>query len=287
MKSLTLSLLFSLFIGIFLSAEIFAAQIPSVDTLVVEKEKFQRVMKYPAVVTPTVQGKLIPEISGTVTRIVKSLGAKVKKGETVFYLKNNQIGLNFNEYAVKAPVSGVVSKLDANVGRILKDGESGGDVVELSDVKWTAEIPARDLKQLEIGLQAYFYLDKQSYKAKVSALSPVVNPLTGTAQMELKPLESIKNLTVGAIGKMAVFLPEEAEITVPPEALVKLNLKKFVRKIENDTIRLNEVEIGDLVNGKQIITKGLKVKDEIVVKASDFLKEGDKIVRSQSQTVQK
>ncbi|OQW50871.1 MAG: hypothetical protein A4S09_11130 [Proteobacteria bacterium SG_bin7] len=257
-----------------------APQTPIVDTLVIQKQPIQRLIKYPASVVPVVQGKLTSEITGTVTRIVKGLGTKVHRGEVIFYLKNNQMEMNFNNYAVRAPVSGVVAKLDVHLGKILAAGESAGEVIDPNLFKFVAEAPAGDVKRLQLGYAANFESEALKVKTKVSALSPVVNPKTGTVQMELLPTEKVENPTMGAIGVLTVFLPIESHIAIPPESLVKLNLKKFVRKVDNgDLVRLSEVELGDLVNGQQIITKGLSEKDEIVVKTSEFVKDGDKIAR--------
>lgn len=266
---------------VFLSQAVFAApQTPIVDTVVIQKQSIQRLIKYPASVIPVVQGKLTSEITGTVTRIVKGLGAKVRRGEVIFYLKNNQMEMNFNNYAVRAPVSGVVAKLDVHLGKMMTAGESAGEVINPNLFKFVAEAPAADVKRLQIGFAANFDSESLKVKTKVSALSPVVNPRTGTVQMELLPLEKIENPTMGAIGVLTVFLPTEDHIAIPPEALVKLNLKKFVRKVDNgDLVRLSEIELGDLVNGQQIVTKGLNEKDEIVVKASEFVKDGDKVAR--------
>ncbi len=253
---------------------------PIVDTVVISKEKVQRLIKYPAVITPIVQAKLTSEITGTVTRIVRGLGTKVRRGEVIFYLKNNQMEMNFNNYAVRAPVAGVVARLDVHLGKIVVAGESAGEVIEPQLFKFLVEAPAGDARRLQLGYEALFEAGNQQIKTKVSALSTVVNPRTGTIQMELLPTHKVDQPTMGAVGKLTVYLPSEDLIIVPPEALVKLNLKKFVRKIDQqDKIHLIEVELGDLVNGKHIVTKGLSEKDEIVLKSSEFIKEGDKVTR--------
>ncbi len=259
----------------------FAAQTtPTVDTLVIQKQKIQRLIKYPAVIIPVVQGKLTSEITGTVTRIVRGLGTKVRRGEVIFYMKNNQMEMNFNDYAVRAPVSGVVAKLDVHLGKTVSAGESSGEVIDPNLFKIIVEAPAGDVRRLQLGFEALFESEVQKIKTKVSALSTVVNPRTGTIQMELLPTEKIDRPTMGAVGKLTVYPPSEDHIIVPPQALVKLNLKKFVRKLDKqDTVHMTEVELGDLVNGQHIVTKGLVEKDEIVLKSSEFVKDGDKVAR--------
>lgn len=257
-----------------------ADSVPIVDTVVIEKQKIQRLIKYPAVMTPIVRGNLTSEITGTVTRIVRGLGTKVRRGEVIFYLKNNQMEMNFNNYAVRAPVTGVVAKLDVHLGKIVTVGESAGEVIDPNLFKFLVEAPAGDVRRLQLGYEALFESEAQTIKSKISALSSVVNPRTGTIQMELLPMQKVVQPMMGAVGKLTVYLPSEDQIIIPPEALVKLNLKKFVRKVDQqNTIHLTEVELGDLVNGKHIVTKGLLEKDEIVLKSSEFLKNGDKVTR--------
>lgn len=267
---------------------VFAEKIPQVTTLVIEKEEIQRVLKYPAVVSPIVEGKLISEISGSVTRLVKNLGEKVKKGETVFYVKNTQTALNYNEFAVRSPVTGVVTVLDVTVGKPLVSGQSAGEVVDLNKFRFLVEVPSKDLAKINLNLEANFESQGKVIPAKIAAISPVARASTGTSLVELIPLEKSPQLVFGTVGKATVKLPFEKQIAIPPDSLVKLNLKKFVQKLDKeDRVHLLEVQTGDLVQGKQLILSGLIPKDEIVIKSSDFLKEGDKVARAPKDNQQR
>ena len=266
---------------LFFSTIAAAEKIPQVNTLVIAQEDIQRVLKYPAVVAPVIEGKLISEISGSVTRIVKTVGANVKKNETVFYVKNTQAALNFNEFAMRSPVNGVVTVLDLTVGKSLVAGQSAGEVVDLSQFRWLVEVPAKDLSKINLNLEAQFESQGKMMAARVVAISPVARLTTGTSLVELLPIGKTQKLVFGTVGKATIMLPTEKQIAIPPDSLVKLNLKKFVQKLDaEDRVHLLEVQTGDIIQGKQLILSGLVPKDEIVIKSSDFIKDGDKVARA-------
>ncbi|MDZ4660468.1 MAG: HlyD family efflux transporter periplasmic adaptor subunit [Pseudomonadota bacterium] len=287
LRIVTLAISFGVSAPLFFTPAAAAEKIPQVTTLVITEENIQRVLKYPAVVAPVIEGKLISEISGSVTRIIKNIGQKVKKNDVVFYVKNTQAALNFNEFAVRSPVTGVVSVLEVTVGKSLVVGQSAGEVVDLSQFRWLVEVPAKDLQKINLNLEAQFESQGKTMRAKVVAISPVARAATGTSLVELAPLEKSLKLVFGTVGKATIMLPPEKLIAIPPDSLVKLNLKKFVQKLDaEDRIHLFEVQTGDLIQGRQLILSGLAPKDEIVVKSSDFLKDGDKIARAPKENSQ-
>ncbi len=71
---------------------------------------------YPARVEPSTQAVVVADTEGLVQKLNVSLGRSVKKGDVLLYIENTDPVYRYAPVAVSAPVDGVVSFLDANMG---------------------------------------------------------------------------------------------------------------------------------------------------------------------------
>ncbi len=254
-----------------------------VDSLKILDSDVKIPFRYPGVVESQVQGKLVSETQGIVTKVRKRLGERVRKNEIIFYVKNYQVGLNYNSYGVRAPVAGIVSHLDIEVGQALKPGQVVGEVIRPGQLKIIVQIPASDLPDINNKSEAFFETANRKIKLKVRGISPVVNSMTGTAEAELIPEsgdENSKVLRPGLVGKVHLFSDSRKIISIPPKALVSIGSRYYVRLIGDDNlIKVQEVKIGRLLGAQQVIESGLTADDEIVLRSMDHLKDGDLVKR--------
>ncbi len=253
-----------------------------VQTYKIEKVNLSGELKFPATVTPLAQGKLTSEVSGIITTVRKTLGAKVGAHEAVFFVRQNQVGMEYNDYAVRSPIAGVLSQLDYSVGQFLQAGTIAGEVIDPDRMKVTLEAPAQDIIKMKVGLKADFSFDSVQVPLKITGLSPVANPTTGTSLVELEPVQkATKSLRAGSVGRTTVYLPPHNGFAVPARAIMTLGPDTFVRVVDKDDhVHFVKVGVGPLVREMQVIQSGLNLNDEVIVKASGHIKEGDQVVRS-------
>ena len=118
------------------------------------------------------------------------------------------------------------------------------------------------------------------HKGKITRATGVVNASTGTISLKATFPNPKGQLYSGMQGSVVIPLKEEAVMVIPQEAVVKLQDKQQVYKVQADsTVTSVEVTTQDIFNGKDyMVTSGLNVGDKIVTIGANNLHEGQKVL---------
>ena len=117
-------------------------------------------------------------------------------------------------------------------------------------------------------------------KGKITRATGVVNASTGTISLKATFPNPKGLLYSGMQGNIVIPLKEKAVMVIPQEAVVKLQDKQQVYKVQADsTVTSVEVTTQDIFNGKDyMVTSGLNVGDKIVTIGANNLHEGQKVL---------
>ena len=117
-------------------------------------------------------------------------------------------------------------------------------------------------------------------KGKITRATGVVNASTGTISLKATFPNPKGQLYSGMQGSVVIPLEEKAVMVIPQEAVVKLQDKQQVYKVQADsTVTSVEVTTQDIYNGKDyMVTSGLNVGDKIVTIGANNLHEGQKVL---------
>ena len=118
------------------------------------------------------------------------------------------------------------------------------------------------------------------HKGKITRATGVVNASTGTISLKATFPNPKGQLYSGMQGSVVIPLEEKAVMVIPQEAVVKLQDKQQVYKVQADsTVTSVEVTTQDIFNGKDyMVTSGLNVGDKIVTIGANNLHEGQKVL---------
>ena len=118
------------------------------------------------------------------------------------------------------------------------------------------------------------------HKGKITRATGVVNASTGTISLKATFPNPKGQLYSGMHGSVVIPLEEKAVMVIPQEAVVKLQDKQQVYKVQADsTVTSVEVTTQDIFNGKDyMVTSGLNVGDKIVTIGANNLHEGQKVL---------
>ena len=118
------------------------------------------------------------------------------------------------------------------------------------------------------------------HKGRVASMSGVVNATTGSLTIKVAFPNPEGHLYSGIQGTCVMDFAEKGVIVVPQYAVVRLQDKSQVYKVQADsTATAVEVTTADTGNGKDfIITSGLKVGDVIVATGANNVTEGMKVL---------
>lgn len=117
-------------------------------------------------------------------------------------------------------------------------------------------------------------------KGKITRATGVVNATTGTISLKATFPNPKGQLYSGMQGNIVIPLKEKAVMVIPQEAVVKLQDKQQVYKVQPDsTVTSVEVTTQDIFDGEHYIAlSGLNVGDRIVTVGANNLHEGQKVL---------
>ena len=118
------------------------------------------------------------------------------------------------------------------------------------------------------------------HKGHVISLTGIVNAATGSLTSKVSFPNPDGHLYSGIQGTVVMNFAEKGVIVVPQNAVVRLQDKSLVYKVQADSIATAvDVTTEDTGNGKDfIVTSGLKVGDKIVTTGANNVTEGQKVL---------
>jgi multidrug efflux pump subunit AcrA (membrane-fusion protein) len=240
----------------------------------------------PAKVEARVASLVTAEIEGLVTQIKKPLGSKVRAGDVVLYVENKDPAFTYAKVPVRAPIGGVVSQLTPALMTHVSHGDRLFVVMDPKELKLTAEIPGADLALVQPGAKGTFKQsldDKTGAVIRVTGISPLVDPRTGTASAELT-FEAAKDLpAVGIVGHALFETSRGKVLLIPESALGYSDGKPVVKVLEaSGVVKKKTIELGEQKESQLVVTSGLQAGEKLIVRANRALKDGEAVDIDQS-----
>ena len=204
---------------------------------------------------------------------------------------------------ITATVSGIIGKIDVRVGDQVSPMTqltmlSGNTTMEaeFSVTESIVESMVQEgMKASEVDayiakLPAATFVMKNGteypHKGRVVSLTGVVNAETGSLTSKVSFPNPEGHLYSGIQGTIVMSFAEKDVIVVPQFAVVRLQDKSQVYKVQADsTATAVEVTTADTGNGKDfIVTSGLNEGDRIVTTGANNVTEGQKVLFSKAET---
>lgn len=196
----------------------------------------------------------------------------------------------WHDATITAPIAGIIGKRYCEAGDMAAPALPLVSVCQMDRVKMTFEATEKDLARLEIGqktiVQVSTYPD-HTFEGKVVKISPVLDPLTRLAEVEvlldnpehkLKPgMYAHAEVTTGVI---------ENVIVVPRHAVIEnTSLERiggedqvvkhyFVFVVDSDKALQRKLEVIYLNHEYLAISSGLKIGEQLVTVGQNNLREG-------------
>jgi Cu(I)/Ag(I) efflux system membrane fusion protein len=173
-------------------------------------------------------------------------------------------------FTVTAPIGGVVAELGAREGMTVAAGAPLFRINGLSTVWVNAEVPESLAAQVRPGSAVEARtpaLGGTTFKGKVTAILPEVNPATRTLKMRVELANPGGALVPGMFATVMLKPAARMEmLQVPSEALITTGKRSVVIVAQGDgRFAPVDVEIGMESNGQTEIRKGLEAGQQVVV----------------------
>jgi membrane fusion protein (multidrug efflux system) len=251
---------------------------PQVQVQKATMTKVDQTLLFPALVKSRVESNIKADEDLIVIRSHVSLGQKVKKGDVLLELRNQDTSLNFHNRLLRSPVSGVVAALMVGNGEYIQKGQQLALINDPSNLFLKIELPVthhadvhRDMKAEGMTQQ----LRGSSFRAKVTGIGAVLDTSTGTVPLELEFTSPVSTLLPGTITSLKLFLSTEEKLLIPEKALYYSGDKIFLPLFSEGKVKKVEVKTRPGLKGEVEVVEGLTPGTEVIVGAGEFLKDGE------------
>lgn len=208
----------------------------------------------------------------------------------------NNAKVNLGYCTITAPVTGVIGEIPVRTGDQVSPGTELTIVSGNANMDAEFSLPESILEmavaegyssKAEDALKHFpevSFLMKNGteykHKGRISSATGVVNATTGTISLKATFPNPDGQLYSGTQGSVVVPYAEKDVMVIPQVAVVKLQDKQQVYKVQADsTVTAVDVTTQDIYNGEDfLVTSGLNVGDKIVTVGANNLHEGQKVL---------
>lgn len=253
-----------------------------VKTQIVESGDIADYIKLGGDVTTETNVDVYPEVQyGKIIQINVQIGQWVRKGKTIVVVDPSKPGLSYASNPIRAPISGYVTALFAQLGAVVN---SQIPVVRIGvldnpkDIYVKTFVPEKYISAIKPRMPADidFSYSKEPYKAYVWEMSPVIDPSSRTFEIWLRFKNYDSNIKVGSYPDVKLYVDIKKDVVkIPAESVIERDGKTVVFLIdENKRAKKVLVETGIRIDGSYEIKSGLNNGDSLIIQGHSLLVTG-------------
>ncbi len=201
--------------------------------------------------------------------------------QTKAALENAKLALS--RCRITAPISGVISRLDAEVGMVVNQmmPQPIAEILQLDRVKAVVAVPEADvsavrkLQEAEVHIRS---LNNARFQAQVHFLAPAPESLAHAYRLELILDNPDRQILPGMfLQANIVKKTEEQAISVPLYTIISRKDKQFVYVIENNIAHQRPVKTGFTEGWQILIPSGLHLGEKVIIQGHRTVEDGQPV----------
>ncbi|MDR1894136.1 MAG: efflux RND transporter periplasmic adaptor subunit [Spirochaetales bacterium] len=214
-----------------------------------------------------------PDTVGKLSRLLVSMGTPVRRDQILAWVDPSRPGMNYSESPVRSPITGTVTAIYGHVGGMASNQAPLLVVGDLSSLKVRTYIPERFTALIRMNQRAaltFATLPGVTFQARVSEISPVVNPVSRTMEIRLSlvlpPADvSRSGIKAGMYANIDLIMQTKPQaVLVPSSCLVNRFDENYLFVIDEGRARLQRVAPGIVQEGVTEIIEGVSAGEEII-----------------------
>ncbi|MDU9050727.1 MAG: efflux RND transporter periplasmic adaptor subunit [Candidatus Electrothrix sp. Rat3] len=184
---------------------------------------------------------------------------------------------------ITAPISGIISQLDGEVGMVVNQmmPQPIAEILQIDRVKAVVAIPeadvsaVRQLKQVGVEIRS---LDNALFQAQVHFLAPAPQTLAHAYRLELALDNPEEKILPGMFLQANIVKQSKEEIVaVPLYTVISRNDEQFVYVAEDGVARKRPVETGFTEGWQILVRSGLNPGEKVIIQGHRTVEDGQKV----------
>ncbi|MEJ2128519.1 MAG: efflux RND transporter periplasmic adaptor subunit [Woeseiaceae bacterium] len=192
--------------------------------------------------------------------------------------------LNYDYSHIRATISGVVSARDVKLGQSIEANSVAFRITDTSELVAYLQIPQSELAKFASGHQATLEVDSMpnaEFAATIVRISPTIDTRNGTFRATAVINNATGDLVPGMFARFTIAYEMHANaLLIPNSAVVSEDEQTSVYVVSDGAVSRRPVETGIADDGRVEILDGLAEDEEIVVVGHSGLRDGSKVLAS-------
>lgn len=228
------------------------------------------------------------DVAGKVTKLFVSVGQRVQKDDPLAEVDPSRPGMTFNPGVVKAPISGTIVALPAQLGMTISQAVPVARLAGAGSIEARTYVAERFISKMKVGLPVELTLDAypgRTFYGRVRELSPTVDPISRTMEVRIAVQNEAAALKSGMFAKIKIITEEKSDIVkIPATAIVRRYGEQYVFTVETDpkdpvftVAQKRVVTPGILIDDQVEIRQGLEAGAQVVLRGQSLLEDGVRV----------
>ncbi len=191
-------------------------------------------------------------------------------------VKQIEEGKFYTSYSVKAPIKGIVSNINANIGQFVESQQIIAEIIDTESFQIKLSVFEKDINKVKVGQHVEYYLagtKSEKYSAILKLVGKSINNETKSIDCfaEIESPETISLVSYQFI-EGDIITGSDSVFSVPESAILKAEGENYILVLEKETGELfyfsrQKVTVGRINNGfveltnihelKKILIKGV------------------------------
>ena len=194
-----------------------------------------------------------------------------------------ELKINLANTNVVSPVDGFVAKRNVDPGAWVSQNAPLVSVVDISSLRLVANVVEKDLRMVGVGDAGQIDVDAfpgEKFKGRIARVSPIIDPATRTAQMEVEIPNPEFRLKPGMYARVDLEIDGRANVLLVPKiALVDSEGQRGVYQPSEDNKAIfKPVKVGIEDSEHAEIAGGLQEGETVVSVGAGALRRNDQLV---------
>ena len=256
----------------------------AVSTTTAVKGEIREYLELNGDITARTEVNVFPETAGKLKNLSVKVGYRVKKDQVIAQIDPSRPGMTFAFSPVKAPISGTVTEIPAQIGSVVSPGMPIAKIGKMNELEVIVYVAERFISKMRIGLPARITTDAypgKIFNGSIREISPVVDPASRTLEIKLHVTDPQHVLKAGMFAGVKLITEEKKNIVkIPAETLLSRFGQTYVFVVHGSgssgekSVEKRVVTAGLRIDNQVEIVKGLEAGEEIVIRGQSLLADG-------------
>ncbi len=240
-----------------------------VEVMVVKAEDFDQTINLTGTVAADNQTDVPAKVPGKIISYLYQEGAWVEKGSTVVTVDRDEVGVEFQQAVIEAPISGWLTKRYHDTGAHVAPGMPLFQLADYRRVNLEASVPESDISKVRPGASATVTIDAwpdQTFPGSVKRVSPTVDYLSRTVKAEIALANNGLKLRPGMYGRAEVKVKRlPRAIIVPSSSILERDDGQKVFVVDGGQAWSRAVETALDLGDRTVISSGITAGESLIV----------------------